>query len=128
MSGQLSTMKNISQTRAKFAWDCANKTENDNKEYGSIVGKIPSYIKTNGLLNTLAFLYSKKGKNEEVLKNIREWLTHREFGILPGTSIGTNKSLLEYLTAQDDSARTLIACTSEVLALFNWLRRFAKSE
>ncbi|GCD78001.1 hypothetical protein JCM31826_14830 [Thermaurantimonas aggregans] len=92
MPNNLSTMKSIAQARAKFAWECASKynsletdSEEDKKrkkkakdEYSAIVDKVPTYIKTNGLLNTLAFLYSKKGsgKNGEVLKNIREWLTH----------------------------------------------------
>lgn len=135
----LSTMKSIAQARAKFAWDCANKEGNkDNKEYGSIVNKIPAYIKTNGLLNTLAFLYSKKttGKNGEVLKNIREWLTNNEYGLIT-LSQNNDEKLLEHLTNSQKppkteneqvTARNLIQYTSEVLALFNWLRRFAKSE
>lgn len=125
-----STMKSIAQARAKFAWECANGKD---KEYGSIVNKVPTYIKTNGLLNTVAFLYSKKasGKNGEVISNIHIWLTNKqenEYHLLPDT-LNTEAKLLEYLTDPAKvTAKDLIQCTTEVLALFNWLRRFAKSE
>ena len=118
----MSRIKSIEQARAKFAWTCAL---GKNKEYGSVVNKVPVYIKTNGLLNTLAFFYSKK--NEEILNNIREWLTHAEFGLISSTQVDTNIKLLDYLMSQQEDARFLIQCTSEVLALFNWLRRFAKT-
>ncbi len=134
MSNELSTVKSIAQARAKFAWECADKQGNkDNKEYGSVVNKIPTYIKTNGLLNTLAFLYSKKsgsGKQGEVLANIHTWLTDKKnkYHLLPDT-LNTDAKLLEHLTDPTKvTARDLIQCTTEVLALFNWLRRFAKSE
>lgn len=128
----LSTMKSIAQARAKFAWECANGKDKD-KEYGSLVNKIPTYIKTNGLLNTLAFLYSdrvnKQGqitKKGEVLKNIRQWLTHSEYGLL-SLNPNSDEQLMTHLTTSV-TAKDLIQCTTEVLALFIWLRRFAKSE
>jgi CRISPR type III-B/RAMP module-associated protein Cmr5 len=141
MANELSTMKSIAQARAKFAWECANV--NKNGDYESLVGKIPTYIKTNGLLNTLAFLYSgSKDKNDnvtakgKVLKNIREWLTHSEYGLI-SQSINNDELLMKHLTNsynppkpenEQVTAKDLIQCTTEVLALFNWLRRFAKSE
>jgi CRISPR-associated protein Cmr5 len=138
-------MKSIAQARAKFAWECADKfnpkdSDNDDAkkrkkkekdEYSSVVEKVPTYIKTNGLLNTLAFLYSKKsgsGKQGEVLSNIHIWLTKKqknEYHLLP-ESLDTDYKLLEYLTDPTKvTAKDLIQCTTEVLALFNWLRRFA---
>lgn len=133
----LSTMKSIAQARAKFAWECAIKQD---KEYGSLVNKIPAYIKTNGLLNTLAFLYSKSksdNREEKLLKQICNWLTGQNlpsgvtaFPIIESSKLTTGKNdqekVLNYLMTTD--AKDLIQCTTEVLALFNWLRRFAKSE
>ncbi len=148
MANELSTMKSIAQARAKFAWECASKynasdtdTEEQKKrkkkekdDYSAVVDKVPTYIKTNGLLNTLAFLYSKKsgsGKQGEVLNNIHTWLTNKnknEYHLLNET-LNTDLKLLEHLTDPTKvTARDLIQCTTEVLALFNWLRRFAKSE
>ena len=74
MPNELSTIKSIAQARAKFAWECANGKD---KEYGSLVSKIPTYIKTNGLLNTLAFLFSKSkrdNREEQLLKQICNWI------------------------------------------------------
>jgi len=134
---ELTTMKSIAQARAKFAWECANGKD---KEYGSLVSKIPTYIKTNGLLNTLAFLYSKSkndNREEKLLKQICNWLTGQNlpngvnaFPMIESRklTVGNNfqETVLNYLMTSD--ARDLIQCTTEVLALLNWLRRFAKSE
>jgi CRISPR-associated protein Cmr5 len=139
MANELSTMKSIAQARAKFAWECAKERTKD-KEYSSLVEKIPTYIKTNGLLNTLAFLYSKskKGNREEkLLEQICNWLTGQNlqngvaaFPMIESSNLTTGNNLqekvLNYLMTSN--AKDLIRCTTEVLALFNWLRRFAKSE
>ena len=50
---------NIGQIRAKAAWGFA---QGKSKEYGQYVKKFPMYIKTNGLVNAVAFAYSKRGK------------------------------------------------------------------
>lgn len=131
----LSTMKSIAQARAKFAWDCAN---GKGKDYGRQVEKVPTYIKTNGLLNTMAFFYSKPGEGKgEVLTHICNWLTGQNlpngvdaYPLIDSSKLTTNgkyeEKVLNYLMTTD--TRFLIQCTSEILALFNWLRRFAKSE
>jgi CRISPR type III-B/RAMP module-associated protein Cmr5 len=139
MANELSTMKSIAQARAKFAWECACANGKD-EGYGSLVGKIPTYIKTNGLLNTLAFLYSKSkndNREEKLLKQICNWLTGQNLptGVTAFPMIESSKlakgatfqeTVLNYLMTSE--AKDLIQCTTEVLALFNWLRRFAKSE
>ncbi|MFN4298824.1 MAG: type III-B CRISPR module-associated protein Cmr5 [Thermaurantimonas sp.] len=137
MANGVSTLKSIAQARAKFAWECAYGKD---KEYGSLVNKIPTYIKTNGLLNTLAFLYSKSkndNREEKLLKQICNWLTGQnlpscvsafpliEINKLTTGSNDQEKVLIYLMTCQ---AKELIQCTTEVLALLNWLRRFAKSE
>jgi CRISPR type III-B/RAMP module-associated protein Cmr5 len=154
MANELSTMKSIAQARAKFAWECASEynpldtdTEEQKKrkkkakdEYSAAVDKVPTYIKTNGLLNTLAFLYSKskKGNREEkLLEQICNWLTGQNlqngvaaFPMIESSNLTTGNNLqekvLNYLMISN--AKDLIRCSTEVLALFNWLRRFAKSE
>lgn len=118
-------IKSIEQARAKFAWECAKAR---NKDYGRQVNKAPAYIKTNGLLNTMAFFYSKPSEGKgEVLEDIRKWLSHNDCGLLP-TSEDTDVKMLDYLLLRQESdARFLIHCTSEVLSLLNWSRRFAKT-
>lgn len=128
------SIKSIEQARARFAWTCASR------QFESIVGKIPTYIKTNGLLNTMAFLYSKESEGRrEALEDICNWLIGNvpngqdaypiiDRGKLSGRG-NIGEQVLDYLLdRQETDARLLIQCTAEVLALFNWLRRFAKSE
>ncbi len=116
--------QSIEQKRAKYAFDCA---KDKSEEYKSAVDKVPTYIKINGLLNTLVFLYSKKssGKNEEVLNQIINWLEKKEI-----TNDVSERQQIAFLEGLMDSnvtnTSTMIRHTSEVLALFNWLRRFAK--
>ena len=128
------TIKSIEQARAKFAWTCTSK------RHESIVGKIPTYIKTNGLLNTMAFLYSKESEGRgEALDDICKWLIGNvpngqdSYPLIDKSQLSGQGSIreqvLDYLLDRSKSdARFLIQCTAEVLALFNWLRRFAKSE
>ncbi|MDW8345843.1 MAG: type III-B CRISPR module-associated protein Cmr5 [Bacteroidia bacterium] len=119
-------MKSIAQERAVYAWKCAVKNK-DNKEYASLVRKVPMYIKTNGLLNTLAFLYSKGEREKQVLKEITEWLTNKDFGLIDRSALknpNSDTSLIEYLLHAEP--HTVIACTAEILNLFTWLRRFVK--
>lgn len=130
MNQGATTIKHISQARAKFAWQIAKKREND-KEFASLVKKIPAYIKTNGLLNTIAFLFSKsenKENNREgfVLKSIREWLTHAEYGLI-NASLNDNKKFIDFLSNKAQPSE-LIQFTTETLNLFYWLTRFVKSD
>lgn len=135
---QISTLQSIAQARAKYAWECASKNKNkssDEKEYASLVRKIPMYIKTNGLLNTLAFLYSKSEREKKVLNDIIHWLTNEKWGLIDKNQVNQIKTpnnqyeekFIEYLLNNAD-ARTMMQYTMEVMALFTWLRRFVKSE
>ena len=118
-------LRSIEQARASAAWGFAEDNRSD--KFETIVTKIPTYIKTNGLLNTLAFLYSKK-EYEPALTCIRLWLINPEFGQIR-EQLNTNAALMNYLVRiQPDNARLLIQYTSEIMALFIWLRRFVKSE
>lgn len=126
-----SNLKSIDQARAAFAWGKATKQDNkDNKEYYSIVNKVPALIKTNGLLNTIAFLYKDKSKNHEILEHIKDWLCDENYGLIPNEVAKSKLEFMNFLLKKDSDldARFLIQCTSEVLALFNWLRRFATKE
>ena len=84
-------------------------------EYKSYVKKIPSYIQTNGLSATFAFMYSKKGTYEVIYKQIEDWLK-QDFKI--------EGELVKWIISQNSKEYKLI--TKEVMALFLWLRRFAE--
>lgn len=111
---------NIGQKRAKAAWGFA---QDQNSAYASYVRKFPMYIKTNGLINAVAFAYSK-GKEWEILyKNIEEYFKQQHTQILTFTD---KDSLIQVLINADEN--TLRMATAETLALFTWLKRFVKDE
>lgn len=110
--------KNIEQARASKAFEFS---KDKNKEYAACVNKLPMYVKTNGLLNTFAFMYSKKDAWKTLFEQICEWLTIQGF-------IEKKSNIKGYMDAlvSIENPNTLIAMTNEVLAIANWLRRFAK--
>ncbi|NKQ38577.1 MAG: type III-B CRISPR module-associated protein Cmr5 [Methanosarcinales archaeon] len=130
MSNNKSVIKGIGQGRAKCAYDCANKISKDLKNiYSSHVKSFPMLVKTNGLGASLAFLFSKKDKEKGVYREVGDsivtWLKmdekYKNYGL---KTVSDLKSLLDgvvQLNSQEYHALTI-----EVLAFFNWLRRFSE--
>jgi CRISPR-associated protein Cmr5 len=122
----------LEQGRASFAYNKVqefynnpNNSEKEKKEYRSYVKKIPMLIKTNGLGATYAFAYSKNNKSYKALYNqTEEWLREDEKHLIPVNELGNNTDFVETLVKLDSSKYR--AVTVEVLALFNWMRRFAE--
>lgn len=108
--------------------------------YKSYVKKIPMMVKTNGLGNTFSYILSKQKKYDKkknkiagdkgnpknaydlIYYQVGEWLKkdHKKY-LLGGKE---NEDLVKVFI-QLDSAEYR-AVTVEVLAFFNWLRRFAE--
>ena len=101
--------------------------------YKSYVKKIPMMILNNGLGATLAFIYSKRKKeNKQKIKageksnpknaydliyiQIDKWLKKRNIK-------KSDEELIKWIINQN--SQEYRAVTNEVLALFNWLKRFA---
>jgi len=131
MASNLTNMKEIEQGRAKFAYECAKKAS-DKKlpKYDSYVKKIPMMIRTYGLGATFAFMYSKKNKAEgktymPIGEHMTAWLKSSGKGNLYGIEKVENFEELVVKTVELDSYKYR-ALTIEVLAFFNWLRRFAE--
>jgi len=125
----ITTIKGLEQGRAKFAYKCADEVHKDLKEkFRSHVKSFPMLIKTNGLGAAIAFLFSKKDKEQGVYKtvgkSIVDWLKedekYKNFGLEKLLDL---KSLMEEVIKIDSF--NYRALTIEVLAFFNWLRRFA---
>ncbi|MBN1182389.1 MAG: type III-B CRISPR module-associated protein Cmr5 [Bacteroidales bacterium] len=118
----------IEQGRAKFAYDEVNKSVKV-KDYKSHVKKVPMMIKTNGLGATLAFLYSKQEKDaayKEIGKQITDWLNEKDekYKRYYSEKAEDFQALVEQVVKIN--SQEYRALTIEVLALFNWLRRFAE--
>ncbi|RMA96968.1 type III-B CRISPR module-associated protein Cmr5 [Hydrogenothermus marinus] len=131
----------LEQKRAKYAFDMINKIKGKNyeKDFNSLISKMPTLILTNGLGNSFAFLFSK-GKDHHLatIYTISNWLFN-EFDIkifnqeiedISLDNLGKIKEkidqILNPLVLQADT-QTYIFATEESLRLLNWLRRFASS-
>ncbi len=110
---------NIGQKRAKAAWGFA---QGKNGTYASYVKKFPMYIKTNGLINAVAFAYSKENEWKILYNNIEEYFKQHT-QILTFTD---KDPLIQVLINADENA--LRMATAETLALFTWLKRFVKDD
>jgi CRISPR-associated protein Cmr5 len=116
----------LEQGRADFAFKRATTGYNSHrKEYSSAVQKLPMMIKTNGLGATMAFMFSKGKTLGTVLKDIEDWANSTDnlktHLILKNTEGGVFVHKILNLNSQDYRIVTI-----EVLALLNWLRRFAE--
>jgi CRISPR-associated protein Cmr5 len=123
----MSNLKSVEQGRATFAYKCVEDsiTKSVQKDYKSHIRKIPMMIKTNGLGNTFAFILAKKSSGNAyalIYEQTGIWLKkdHKKY-LLDGKE---NEDLVK-IFIQLDSAKYR-AVTVEVLAFFNWLRRFAE--
>lgn len=120
------TIQGIEQGRADFAYQCAEIgfKSSKPKEYKSYVKKVPMMIKTNGLGATLAFAMSKSKDGNTwklVYDQISEWLQNPNNQYLINSQTGELSEII--IKLESGKYR---AVTNEVLALFNWLRRFAE--
>ena len=147
----------LEQKRANYAFRMINKVINKNyeKDFSSLISKLPTLILANGLGNTLSFLFSK-GKvqhllaiaiitnwlfNEADLKIIKgefkkEWLN--ELNKLPEKSEKEKKEIIERIIKEmitpvlnpiilESSTEEYVFATEETLRLLNWLRRFSEA-
>lgn len=117
----------IEQGRAARAYEMVEEAKKalgkDDKKYKSYVKRIPMLIKTNGLAATLAFVKSKSKENaketpyNKIYNQMAAWLREKEL------LTDETKLVEEIITLPSPQYRLV---TAEVLALFNWLRRFAE--
>ncbi|MBD3192921.1 MAG: type III-B CRISPR module-associated protein Cmr5 [Candidatus Heimdallarchaeota archaeon] len=120
-------MKGLEQGRAEFAYKCAlearEDTKVDNDEYKSYSIKILTYIKTNGLGATYAFIKGKGQKSKAykmIYEQTAEWLRKDEKNLL---GLKKDDELVEKVISVDSAIYR--ATTNEVLAFFRWVSRFA---
>ena len=122
------TRTGLEQGRAAHAYEYAEAGSklDKAKEYKSYVKKMPMLIKTNGLGAAIAFAFAKGAKaGNSDSKNpwgllylqIETWLKHNN--VIEFNNNGLAKKLTEI------SSSDYRAATVEVLALLNWMKRFA---
>jgi len=131
MSKNATTIKGIEQNRANQAYEYAKKgselSDNAPKEYKAYVKRIPMMIKTNGLGATFAFVFSKRNKSDAygcIYGQVTDWIINHKNYLISNSDTPLTNDLSEQIV-QLDSAQYR-AVTVEVLALFQWMRRFAE--
>jgi CRISPR-associated protein Cmr5 len=93
------------------------------KDYKSYVKKIPMLIKNNGLGATFAFINAKAKDNNPyrlIYCQTSDWLRNCDQICI---ALSANEDLAKWIISRDSSEYRAI--TVEVLAFFNWLKRFA---
>ena len=143
----------LEQTRAKFAYKCVEKIANDSqdtipkKKFKGLVKKTPTYILTNGLGNTLAFLFSKGNKEHLALAYIigKYLFSENEYTakIFNGPRNIFDNELSQFVNDNNElkfqlrdilfrnlvfkNTEKYILATEETLRLLNWLKRFVEA-
>lgn len=131
MKQKISVRQTLEQGRAYYAYQQVEAVADKGyaKEYKAYVKKMPMLIKANGLGAAVAFIHAKsKGKPNNsrqaygaVYEQIAGWLKQDV------------KSLVDLSNQELTKAIILLgsgnyrAVAVEVLALFNWLRRFSEA-
>jgi len=126
--------KSIEMDRADKAWEFAMEgKQKAPKKYPSHVKEFPMLILTNGLLNAAAFAFEKgKVSNDEggdkgwelIYQHIGNWLgLDNENGLLK-TELDESGELITVLISLKQDATKLRLVTTEIIALFTWLKRF----
>ncbi len=133
----------LEQKRANYAFKMIQTVidKDYEKEFSSLISKLPTLILTNGLGNTLSFLFSK-GKEQHLLAIaiITNWLFNEaDLRIIKGEFKEEWFDSLEKLKDKENIANILnpiileanteeyIFATEETLRLLNWLKRFSEA-
>lgn len=129
MSNNESIITRLEKGRAEFAYKCVKDAiekldEKKRKDYRSYIRKIPQMILSNGLGQTIAFIYAKKEKGnayELIYNQLTDYLKSESTIRI---SLPADKNELVKWIISLDSQNYQYA-TEEVLAFLNWLKKFA---
>lgn len=120
-------VRTIEQERASYVLNALNdiRTENQQKEYGSLARGFGTLILNNGLGQALAFLRAKD-KNS---RNSAYWNLYKHISIWLGLRIRSNQNDTEFLEwiVEQNSAQYRYA-RQEALDLIIWIKRFAEAK
>jgi CRISPR-associated protein Cmr5 len=132
-------MKTLEQERSNYAFKCISEIKelkdiSFEKNVSSLISKLGTLILTNGLGNTLAFLFAKgrdqqkKGKgahHREVIAIISNWLLKQGEKYYTRDNIEDRIEEIMGNLVLYASVEQYMYYTEETLRLVNWLRRFS---
>ncbi|MCS7213889.1 MAG: type III-B CRISPR module-associated protein Cmr5 [Candidatus Calescibacterium sp.] len=131
MSDNLNLITKLEKGRAEFAYRCVEQAIQNlpeikkQKEYRSYVRKIPQMIISNGLGQTLAFVFAKK-KNGNAYDLIYRQLTDylKSDAVVWKKMPDDKNELIKWIISLKSYDYRHV--TEEILAFLNWLKRFAE--
>lgn len=110
------------RNRASFAFSEAERYKGE--EFSQTAKKVPMMIKTSGLSEAFAFMYSKQSKHGQILHSIEAWLNNPNNKIHLILKNASGKNLVQKVTELDISSYRTV--TTETMAYLQWLRRFSE--
>lgn len=122
----------LEQKRAKYALEEILKINNETnesfkKKYAPFVRRTPTRILNNGLGQALAFLLSKANKEKAAKRfydQLQSWICGVEDDSYPmRIYIDNSPNLIQQLMA--NGRREYVLAQTEVLALLDWMKKFA---
>ncbi|QTA80262.1 Putative CRISPR type III-B/RAMP module RAMP protein Cmr5 [Desulfonema limicola] len=130
-------VQTIEQKRSAKAYflvqEVAKKDAAVQEKYKTCAKNFPSMVLTNGLLQSLSFLLSKKADEEKgyslVAEHVRTWIeTAINDGLLnkpeQSYSVSSVGEMIRWLSSLD--VRNYLTATHEVISFTPWLKRFAQ--
>ncbi|MGI6647597.1 MAG: type III-B CRISPR module-associated protein Cmr5 [Bacillota bacterium] len=124
------TRVGIENGRAAYAFQKINDYVQDNinnekglKEYRSYLKKLPAMIQVNGLGQTLAFCFAKGGQYQVIYGQLEEWIRQQQSTLIKQYDNKPAKKFVELVVMMDSRDYRII--TNEVIAVLDWMRRFA---
>ena len=109
------------QRRAKYAWEKVKthcESRNDFDQYANLAKGAPALIMSNGLMQALAYIYSRKEAEKKALaEDLCEWLSK-------AMKVKSEK-FPDIMTAlQTMPVSDYMRATDETLQVLRWLRQF----
>jgi len=124
----MAKIESLEQKRAKLAWEFVqglkDKRKDKQKDFKSVIRKLPAMILTSGYGQTIAF-HLAKGKDKPhyaIIKNVVAAI----YELTKISDIETPEKLMEKITSTDHE--TYILLSKETLKYATWLKRFAEAE
>lgn len=123
----------LDQRRAQYAWEKAQEAAQHRviDEYTNLSKSVASLIMNSGLMQTLAFLQSKKDyQHKMLLVHLTKWLGRT----LGGTPVNEGERFphepvadfqLVLAALYNSPSDLYMRATSETMALLRWIRQFA---
>lgn len=114
----------LEQQRAADAWRCARE-QTSGKDYVNLAKGLPALIMNSGLIQVLAHLHAKGGRNGnrqhgELEMHLRQWLAQR-FDALPNKDFDR----FMYVLIEDTDPQRFQQITAEAMAWLRWMRQVA---